>query len=243
MRRLAIAAALVVSSIPGATSAQEPGASVAVRIAKTDASIIPFGTVEGGSGKVVLRLSKQTETGWRRLSTARVSVEDDGSFRSKFARPERGECRIVARYDGTRDEESFHCYIPDFPLGSAELTSQEQPLTPVRIDALIADNDRRRGYGLMYRPRLRTDLGMAFLWESDTQGGFWMKNTLIPLSIAFFDSNGLILRIVDMEPCEADPCPTYGPGDNVSYRGALEVNRGAFDEWAIAEGDRIEIQR
>ncbi len=107
------------------------------------------------------------------------------------------------------------------------------------IDVLIADEDHERAYGLMYRPRMRADLGMAFLYESDTDGGFWMKNTLIPLSIAFFDSNGVILRIMDMEPCTDDPCPVYDP--DVSYRGALEVNQGAFGDWGISEGDHVEV--
>ena len=68
-------------------------------------------------------------------------------------------------------------------------------------------------------------------------GGFWMKNTLIPLSIAFFDRQGVILRILDMEPCRADPCPVYYPG--VVYQGALEVNQGWFRRRGLAEGARV----
>jgi uncharacterized membrane protein (UPF0127 family) len=66
-----------------------------------------------------------------------------------------------------------------------------------------------------------------------------MKDTLIPLSIAFYSVDGRILKILDMEPCKADPCPLYDPG--VSYRGALEVNQGAFAGWGISEGDRLRI--
>ena len=111
----------------------------------------------------------------------------------------------------------------------------------VEIDLLIAETDGHRSYGLMYRPRLREDLGMVFLWSYDQGGGFWMKNTLIPLSIAFFDQDGRILKIMDMDPCTEEPCPSYGPG--MDYRGALEVNQGAFDKWGIAEGDQIIISR
>ncbi len=80
---------------------------------------------------------------------------------------------------------------------------------------------------------------MVFMFFEESSGGFWMKNTLIPLSIAFFDEQGTILRILDMDPCERDPCPTYDP--DTSYWGALEVNRGAFEDWGISEGDRITI--
>ena len=53
--------------------------------------------------------------------------------------------------------------------------------------------------------------------------------------------DGTILRILDMEPCEADPCEIYDPG--VSYRSALEVNQGAFAQWGVAEGDRLTLEQ
>ena len=76
----------------------------------------------------------------------------------------------------------------------------------------------------MHREFLPDDAGMIFLFEEEIAGGFWMKNTLIPLSIAFVAGNGEIVRILDMEPCEADPCEIYDPG--VTYSSALEVNQG-----------------
>ena len=68
-----------------------------------------------------------------------------------------------------------------------------------------------------------------------------MKNTLIPLSIAFYDRRGRIVRILDMTPCRADPCPVYDP--RATYRYALEVNRGAFKRWKVHMGDRIVVHR
>jgi uncharacterized protein len=109
----------------------------------------------------------------------------------------------------------------------------------VRVE--IADTDEERQVGLMNRESLPEDAGMIFLFDDDVRGGFWMKNTLIPLSIAFADADGTIVRILDMEPCEADPCEIYDPG--VSYRSALEVNQGAFAEWGVAEGDRLTLRR
>ncbi|WP_337845370.1 DUF192 domain-containing protein [Thermus sp.] len=101
----------------------------------------------------------------------------------------------------------------------------------------VADTPERQAQGLMFRKTLGEDEGMVFLFPEPTGGGFWMKNTLIPLSIAFFDRQGVILRILDMEPCRKDPCPVYYPG--VVYQGALEVNRGWFAHRGVRPGDRV----
>ncbi len=105
----------------------------------------------------------------------------------------------------------------------------------------IADTPAERERGLMHREALGEDAGMLFVYERETTGGFWMKNTLIPLSIAFYDADGTILAILDMRPCRADPCAVFDPG--VAYRGALEVNRGAFARWGVAKGDVIRVER
>jgi len=110
----------------------------------------------------------------------------------------------------------------------------------VRLDVEVAKTDEQRQFGLMFREVLPPESGMVFVYGSDHTGGFWMKNTLIPLSIAFYDAGGRIVRILDMEPCRADPCPLYDPG--VAYRGALEVNRGAFRRWGVRAGDRIVLK-
>ena len=104
----------------------------------------------------------------------------------------------------------------------------------------IADTNDERAVGLMGRTSLPEDAGMLFVYPEPTQGGYWMKNTLIPLSIAFYDTNGAILRILDMEPCRRDPCRVYDP--RVGYAGALEVNQGAFERWGVREGDRLELR-
>lgn len=104
----------------------------------------------------------------------------------------------------------------------------------------VADTDPERQRGLMQRISLAADAGMVFVFPSETAGGFWMKNTLIPLSIAFYGADGRIARILDMEPCRRDPCPVYDPG--VAYVGALEVNQGAFRRWNVSEGDRLRLE-
>ena len=104
----------------------------------------------------------------------------------------------------------------------------------------VADTDAERQRGLMERTSLAPDAGMVFVFPSESAGGFWMKNTLIPLSIAFYDADGRIVRILDMEPCRRDPCPVYDPG--MAYVGALEVNQGAFRRWNVSEGDRLRLE-
>lgn len=109
----------------------------------------------------------------------------------------------------------------------------------VIVNAEKAETPEQRALGLMHRTSLAPDAGMVFLFFEERTGGFYMKNTLIPLSIAFFDSEGIIVAILDMEPCEADPCEIYDPG--VAYEGALEVNQGAFAEWGVEVGDRVTV--
>lgn len=109
----------------------------------------------------------------------------------------------------------------------------------VLIDVEVAETPEQRQFGLMFRESLGKRSGMVFLFFETTSGAFWMKNTVIPLSIAFFDGEGIIRAILDMEPCKEDPCRLYHP--RVSYTGALEVNQGAFDDWNVSVGDRITI--
>jgi hypothetical protein len=109
----------------------------------------------------------------------------------------------------------------------------------VPVDVEVADDDEERSVGLMNRERLDPDAGMVFLFEEPLQTTFWMKDTLIPLSIAFWNDRDMIVAILDMEPCEAEPCPSYDPG--VEFEGALEVNQGFFEEHGVELGDRIEL--
>jgi uncharacterized protein len=111
----------------------------------------------------------------------------------------------------------------------------------VEISVEVADSDDERRRGLMGRGSLPADAGMVFLFEREHEGGLWMKDTLIPLSAAFLDRDGRVLRIVDMTPCESDPCPVYDPG--VSYVAAVEVNRGAFAQLGVAVGDVARLER
>lgn len=124
------------------------------------------------------------------------------------------------------------------PMGKLRLSSGERSVT---VQVEIAETPRARQHGLMGRRHLPPNSGMAFLFDRPTENRFWMKNTLIPLSIAFWDEAGRIVSIVDMAPCPEDPCPLYSAG--TSYIGAVEVNRGFFRAHGVEVGDRVELQR
>jgi uncharacterized protein len=108
----------------------------------------------------------------------------------------------------------------------------------VRVRVEIADDSAERARGLMYRTALGENRGMLFVYDSEMRLSFWMKNTLIPLSIAFMDAKGRIVDIQDMKPLDDDP-PSYVSAEPAQY--ALEVNRGFFEERGVKVGDRAEL--
>ena len=75
----------------------------------------------------------------------------------------------------------------------------------------------QRARGLMFRRRAPQD-GMLFVFRERRPGGFWMKNTLVPLTIVFFDSAGKRVRKLSMTPCRKDPCRDLRPGQAVPLR-------------------------
>jgi hypothetical protein len=125
-----------------------------------------------------------------------------------------------------------------FPHGTAVIRTDA---AAVRVRVELAETPAQREQGLSSRSTLAARSGMAFLWKSDVRAMFWMKNTSIPLSVAFWGKGGRILRILDMAPCLQDPCKIYDP--KVAFRGALEVNRGAFRRWHVRPGAVVSIRR
>lgn len=99
----------------------------------------------------------------------------------------------------------------------------------------LADTPVLRRRGLMGVTSLGDLDGMLFAWDSPAQVSFWMKDTLIPLDIGFFDESGSLFLVVSMVPCEADPCPGYPSGAPVRY--ALEALPGFFD--TVAPGETL----
>lgn len=115
----------------------------------------------------------------------------------------------------------------------------ELPVRTIQVDGHtlkveVASTPETRAKGLMHRDHLPADRGMLFVYPDEEPLGFWMKNTRIPLSIAYADRHGTIVRIADMTPYSLDRVPSLYPA---MY--ALEVNQGWFREHGVEKGDRI----
>ena len=140
---------------------------------------------------------------------------------------------------------------PPAPTGTRVLLvlpDREDAAIPpgVKITAIarveLADDDPSRARGLMQRTSLRPDHGMLFVYPTETTRTFWMKNTLIPLSIAFATSTGRIVDIQEMVPGGDVPDPRqrrYRSARPATY--ALEMAAGWFAAKGIRVGDRMEF--
>lgn len=102
------------------------------------------------------------------------------------------------------------------------------------IRAEVALTPDQRSIGLMNRSELGVNDGMLFVFDQPAIQCFWMKNTLIPLSIAFVDDTGTILQLQDMKPQSLDEHCSSKP-----VRYTLEMNQGWFDKHGIKAGDRL----
>lgn len=98
----------------------------------------------------------------------------------------------------------------------------------------LATSDQQQETGLMFRTTLADNQGMLFVFDKDAQRVFWMKNTLIPLSIAYISAIGEIKIILDMKPQSLDTVPSI-----YAVRYALEVPLGAFERAGVKVGDRV----
>jgi len=106
---------------------------------------------------------------------------------------------------------------------------------PVRVE--ISDTPEERTRGLMFRRELDWNEGMLFVFEMEDTLSFWMRNTSIPLSIAFINEQGMIVDIQDMKPFEQSPHKSKGLA---LY--ALEMNMGWFEMNGVVVGDRVFVQ-
>lgn len=131
---------------------------------------------------------------------------------------------------------------PSEPFSTAAITLRSPDGEAVPMPVYVAADSEQRSRGLMERTDLPADAGMVFLFPGVTRSSFYMYNTLLPLSIAFFDGEGRVVRVLDMDPCAAeqpDECTLYDPG--TEYAGALEVNQGYLDEIGLREDWTVEL--
>ncbi len=120
--------------------------------------------------------------------------------------------------------------------GAATLNETVMDVAGNKLKVEIADTPEKRQQGLMNRKTMGEDEGMIFVFENESKVSFWMKDTQLPLSIAFISADGIIRQIEDMEPESLAAVPSYR---NVLY--ALEVNQGWFEGKGVAPGDRVDV--
>lgn len=110
------------------------------------------------------------------------------------------------------------------------------------IDVELAKTTEEHAQGLMHRTSLGEISGMLFIFDRPRVLSFWMKNTFIPLSIAYIDENKKIIDIQDMSPVKSvmdQNTPSYVSKGPALY--ALEVNQGFFKKRKIKVGDTVKI--
>ena len=127
-------------------------------------------------------------------------------------------------------------------FGSVAVTI-ESASGPTRSSCMLAartEAEHARGLMEVTDPDLAGHDGMVFVYDEDTTGSFWMRNTPMALSIAYVDAGGRLVSTTDMEPCrDSSQCPDYpaaGP-----YRYAVEVPRGRLDDLGITASARLRV--
>jgi uncharacterized membrane protein (UPF0127 family) len=125
-----------------------------------------------------------------------------------------------------------------FTLASCSVEAKRVTLSikgrPLEVE--IAKSKKQREKGLMFREELGWNQGMLFIFPEEQFLSFWMKDTSIPLSIAYLDEDGVVVDIYDMEPFSLDPVKS-----SRKCRFALEVNQGFFNDAGLVNGDSVDL--
>lgn len=124
---------------------------------------------------------------------------------------------------------------------STDTVPVEVALRGQHFTAELATNEAAREHGLMMRTSLAPNHGMLFVFPDTAPRGFWMKNTLIPLDILYFDADRkLVSAQLDVPPCKADPCPIYPSTGPARY--VLELAAGTARRIGVRDGDTLAIE-
>ncbi len=107
---------------------------------------------------------------------------------------------------------------------------------PIRAE--VARTPEQRSLGLMHRASVPDGTGMIFVFQQPTRNGFWMKDTLVPLSIAYL-RGGVVVSTAEMEPCRTRDCPVYPPAGE--YDTAVEAPAGFFPRHGVVSGTRMTL--
>lgn len=121
---------------------------------------------------------------------------------------------------------------------AAVLTAPDGARVTVTVELARTSDERQRG--LMFRTALPEGHGMLFVFDAEQPLSFWMKNTLLPLDILFFDDAGMVVSSASMTPCTADPCPVSVSSGPARY--ALEVPAGFVERHRVAAGWTLSLR-
>lgn len=143
-------------------------------------------------------------------------------------------CQVPPAMSGQRDEETpvLSFFSPDVEVPE----EGGEPLVSFYTELALTAAEQSRG--LMYRPHMRDDWGMLFIYPAERTLSFWMKNTLIPLDMIFIDDAGEVVGVVEMaEPQTLTPRSVDRPA-----RYVFEINGGLSAELGIGEGTRVRFE-
>ena len=133
-------------------------------------------------------------------------------------------------------------WIAALLTGASSCASSEPQveLKGKRFTVEVAATDEDRTLGLMFRDSLPPDHGMLFIFPTEAQRSFWMKNTRIPLDILYFDNSLKLVSVAEnAKPCRVQQCPGYPSSGPARY--VLELNAGKAAELGVQEGDELEL--
>ena len=147
-------------------------------------------------------------------------------------------CLILSAPVSCRGEDKSRPMNAPGSLDSIQLVLENARGERIRVRAEVARTDAERSLGLMNRTKLPDGEGMLFIFDFDQRLHFWMKDTYIPLSIAYIGSDGRIIDIFDMNPLDLSGIPSSRPA-----RYALEVPQGWFSRVRVQPGDVLHLPR
>lgn len=142
--------------------------------------------------------------------------------------------------EGTAPERDGRSPLAGFGEVAVTITSGDGEVCEVCLLSAVTDAQRKRGLMEVTDTDLGGYDGMLFEFPAPVPGAFWMRNTPMPLSIAYFDAQGKLVSTADMAPCEDSPnCPSY-PADR-PFQYALEVPKGLLDEVGVDGAATLQI--
>ena len=186
--------------------------------------------------------SKDGKGGWVNVTTGGTCASDEPGegvpkcvSRSKYESMTPAERRSASRRKKSKDkgqQSKTNAAKPTYVATDKPKKKMKEEFVSLPLQLEVPQNDGEFKLGLMFRESLEQDRGMLFVFENTDQYSFHMKNTFIPLDIAFINEEGIIESIKELDPM--NPIPVYPDGE---IRYAVEVNRGWFAENGVVVGD------